>query len=158
MDIQAILQKEFQLKPTQIKNTIELIDSGNTIPFIARYRKEMTGSLDDQVLRELNERYEYLKNLRDRKQDVYRLIEEQGKMTDEISASIEKSLTIQEIEDIYRPFKPKRRTRAMIAREKGLESLAGIIMSGLVKRQLNLSIRKKSLTLLKMSYRVPETL
>ena len=141
MDIQAILQKEFQLKPTQIKNTIELIDSGNTIPFIARYRKEMTGSLDDQVLRELNERYEYLKNLRDRKQDVYRLIEEQGKMTDEISASIEKSLTIQEIEDIYRPFKPKRRTRAMIAREKGLESLAAIIMSGLVK---DLEIDKKA--------------
>lgn len=142
MDIQAILQKEFQLKPTQIKNTIELIDSGNTIPFIARYRKEMTGSLDDQVLRELNERYEYLKNLRDRKQDVYRLIEEQGKMTDEISASIEKSLTIQEIEDIYRPFKPKRRTRAMIAREKGLESLAAIIMSGLVK---DLEIDKKAI-------------
>jgi uncharacterized protein len=141
LDIQAILQKEFQLKPTQIKNTIELIDSGNTIPFIARYRKEMTGSLDDQVLRELNERYEYLKNLRDRKQDVYRLIEEQGKMTDEISASIEKSLTIQEIEDIYRPFKPKRRTRAMIAREKGLESLAAIIMSGLVK---DLEIDKKA--------------
>ena len=141
MDIQAILQKEFQLKPTQIKNTIELIDSGNTIPFIARYRKEMTGSLDDQVLRELNERYEYLKNLRDRKQDVYRLIEEQGKMTDEISASIVKSLTIQEIEDIYRPFKPKRRTRAMIAREKGLESLAAIIMSGLVK---DLEIDKKA--------------
>lgn len=141
MDIQAILQKEFQLKHTQINNTIELIDSGNTIPFIARYRKEMTGSLDDQVLRELNERYEYLKNLRDRKQDVYRLIEEQGKMTDEISASIVKSLTIQEIEDIYRPFKPKRRTRAMIAREKGLESLAAIIMSGLVK---DLEIDKKA--------------
>ncbi|MDD4296069.1 MAG: Tex family protein [Ruminiclostridium sp.] len=142
MDIQAILQKEFQLKHTQIINTIELIDSGNTIPFIARYRKEMTGSLDDQVLRELNERYEYLKNLRDRKQDVYRLIEEQGKMTDEISASIEKSLTIQEIEDIYRPYKPKRRTRAMIAREKGLEPLAAIIMSGLVK---DLEIDKKAI-------------
>lgn len=142
MDIQAILQKEFQLKHTQINNTIELIDSGNTIPFIARYRKEMTGSLDDQVLRELNERYEYLKNLRDRKQDVYRLIEEQGKMTDEISASIVKSLTIQEIEDIYRPFKPKRRTRAMIAREKGLEPLAAIIMSGLVK---DLEIDKRAI-------------
>lgn len=141
MDIQAILQKEFQLKPIQIKNTIELIDSGNTIPFIARYRKEMTGSLDDQILRELNERYEYLKNLNERKQDVYRLIEEQGKMTDEISASIDKAITLQEIEDIYRPFKPKRRTRAMIAREKGLEPLASIIMSGLMT---DLEIEKKA--------------
>jgi len=141
LDIQAILQKEFQLKPIQIKNTIELIDSGNTIPFIARYRKEMTGSLDDQILRELNERYEYLKNLNERKQDVYRLIEEQGKMTDEISASIDKAITLQEIEDIYRPFKPKRRTRAMIAREKGLEPLASIIMSGLMT---DLEIEKKA--------------
>lgn len=142
MDIQAILQKEFQLSPIQVKNTIDLIDSGNTIPFIARYRKEMTGSLDDQVLRALNERYEYLKNLSQRKQDIYRLIEEQGKMTDEISKALEKAMTLQEVEDIYRPFKPKRRTRAMIAREKGLEPLASIIMSGLMT---DLEIEQKAI-------------
>jgi len=130
MDIGALLQKEFQLSKTQVDNIINLIDAGNTIPFIARYRKEMTGSLNDQVLREFNERYSYLKNLEARKQDVYRLIEEQGKMTEEIAASIEEAMTLQEIEDIYRPFKPKRRTRAMIAREKGLEPLATLIMLG----------------------------
>jgi len=128
MDIKAVLQKEFGLGKMQVSNVIDLIDAGNTIPFIARYRKEMTGSLNDQVLREINERYTYLKNLEARKQDVYRLIEEQGKMTEEISASIESAMTLQEIEDIYRPFKPKRRTRAMIAREKGLEPLASLIL------------------------------
>lgn len=133
MDIQSILQKEFNLRPTQVINTLKLIDEGNTIPFIARYRKEATGSLDDQVLRELNERYEYLKNLNERKQDVARLIEEMGKMTEEILTAIEKAETLQEIEDIYRPFKPRRRTRAMIAREKGLEPLATIILSGLME-------------------------
>lgn len=132
MDIQSVLQKEFNLRLNQVKNTLELIDNGNTIPFIARYRKEMTGSLDDQVLRELNERYTYLKNLIDRKKDITRLIEEQGKMTDELLTSIEKAQTLQEIEDIYRPYKPKRRTRAMIAKEKGLEPLASIILSGLM--------------------------
>lgn len=128
MDIKAVLQKEFGLSKVQVSNVIDLIDAGNTIPFIARYRKEMTGSLDDQVLREINDRYSYLKNLEARKQDVYRLIEEQGKMTEEISAAIEGAETLQEIEDIYRPFKPKRRTRAMIAREKGLEPLASLIL------------------------------
>lgn len=132
MDIRAILQKEFNLGYQQIKNTLELIDSGNTIPFIARYRKEMTGSLDDQVLRELNERYEYLKNLDERKQEISRLIGEMGKMTDELSAAIEKAETLQELEDLYRPYRPKRRTRAMIAREKGLEPLSAVILSGLV--------------------------
>jgi uncharacterized protein len=131
LEIQAVLQKEFNLKPIQIKNVLELIDAGNTIPFIARYRKEMTGSLDDQVLRELSERYDYLKNLDARKRDVARLIEEMGKMTAELSVAIEKAGTLQEIEDIYRPYKPKRRTRAMIAREKGLDPLAAAILSGL---------------------------
>ena len=128
MDIKTVLQKEFRLSKVQVNNIVDLIDAGNTIPFIARYRKEMTGSLDDQVLREFNDRYLYLKNLEARKQDVYRLIEEKGKMTDEVSASIEGAMTLQEIEDIYRPFKPKRRTRALIAREKGLEPLASLIM------------------------------
>jgi len=131
LDIQSILQKEFQLRPVQVKNVLELIDAGNTIPFIARYRKEMTGSLDDQVLREFNERYEYLKTLAERKESVARLIEEQGKMTEELEASIRNAMTLQEVEDIYRPFKPKRRTRAMIAKEKGLEPLAAGIISGL---------------------------
>lgn len=128
MDIKSILQKEFKLRKVQADNVLELIDAGNTIPFIARYRKEMTGSLDDQVLRELNDRYLYLKSLETRKNDVYRLIEEQGKMTDEISQSITKAITLQEIEDIYRPYKQKRRTRAMIAKEKGLEPLASLIL------------------------------
>ena len=136
MEIQSILQKEFKLNPVQVKNILELIDAGNTIPFIARYRKEMTGSLDDQVLRVLNERYEYLKNLDARKKDVSRLIDETGKMTTEISAAIERAETLQEIEDIYRPYKPKRRTRAMIAREKGLDPLAAVILSGLKQDEL----------------------
>ncbi|MBP7176017.1 MAG: RNA-binding transcriptional accessory protein [Thermoclostridium sp.] len=131
MEFQSVLQKEFKLNPVHVKNILELIDAGNTIPFIARYRKEMTGSLDDQVLRVLNERYEYLKNLDARKKDVARLIEETGKMTAELSSAIEKAATLQEIEDIYRPYKPKRRTRAMIAREKGLDPLAAVILSGL---------------------------
>ncbi len=130
MDINAVLQKEFQIRPIFLENTIELIEAGNTIPFIARYRKEMTGSMDDQVLRELNDRYNYLKNLEQRRQDVIRLIDEQGKLTDELSAFINKAVTLQEIEDIYRPYKPKRRTRAMIAKEKGLEPLASEILAG----------------------------
>lgn len=126
-DIIAQLTQEFRLKPLQVQNTVKLIDEGCTIPFIARYRKEMTGELNDQVLRELYERLIYLRNLLEKREDVRRLIEEQGKMTDEISAALNKAATIQEIEDIYRPFRPKRRTRATIAKEKGLEPLARII-------------------------------
>ncbi|MGE4282365.1 MAG: Tex family protein [Clostridia bacterium] len=121
------LQKEFNLKTFQIENTVKLIDDGNTIPFIARYRKEMTGELNDQVLREFYERLIYLRNLEARKEEVKRLIEEQGKLTEEIDESITRSETLQEIDDIYRPFRPKRRTRAMMAKEKGLEALANII-------------------------------
>jgi uncharacterized protein len=126
-DIIPQLIREFKLKPSQVENTVRLVDEGNTIPFIARYRKEMTGELNDQVLRELYERLIYLRSLETRKSDVRRLIEEQGKLTDEIARALDKAETLQEIEDIYRPFKPKRRTRATIAREKGLEPLAGII-------------------------------
>jgi uncharacterized protein len=128
-DITAQLIQEFKLKPFQVQNTIKLIDEGCTIPFIARYRKELTGELDDQVLRELYERLVYLRNLEERRNAVRRLIEEQGKLTDEISAAIDASKSMQEIEDIYRPFKPKRRTRASIAREKGLEPLAAILLA-----------------------------
>ncbi|MGB9679496.1 MAG: Tex family protein [Thermoanaerobacteraceae bacterium] len=122
-----LLKKEFQLKDFQVENTIKLIDEGNTIPFIARYRKEFTGSLSDEVLRNFYERLIYLRNLEEKKQDTIRLIEEQGKMTEEIKNKIINSDTLQEVEDIYRPFRPKRRTRAIIAKEKGLEPLAKLI-------------------------------
>jgi len=128
-DITAQLVKEFRLKPWQVQNTINLIDEGCTIPFIARYRKELTGELNDQVLRELHERLVYLRNLEERREDVRRLIEEQGKLTPEISEHLSACTSLQEIEDIYRPFRPKRRTRASIAREKGLEPLAEILVA-----------------------------
>ncbi|MDQ2084961.1 Tex family protein [Herbivorax sp. ANBcel31] len=126
-DISSILIKEFKLKPFQLENTIKLIDDGNTIPFIARYRKEMTGELDDQVLREFHERLVYLRNLEERKEEVKRLIDEQGNLTQDIEKNLLKAVTLQEIDDIYRPFRPKRRTRATVAKEKGLEPLANII-------------------------------
>ena len=127
VDITAQLIQEFKLKPFQVQNTIKLVDEGSTIPFIARYRKELTGELDDQVLRELHERLVYLRNLEERREDVRRLIDEQGKLTPGISAALDACRSLQEIEDIYRPFKPKRRTRASIARDKGLEPLARIL-------------------------------
>lgn len=126
-DINAQLIREFGLKPFQVINTVKLIDEGNTIPFIARYRKEVTGELNDQVLRELYDRLLYLRGLESRREEVRRLIEEQGKLTDEIGQALSNAITVQEIEDIYRPFRPKRRTRATIAREKGLEPLADIM-------------------------------
>lgn len=128
-DVISILIKEFNLKPFQVQNTVKLIDDGNTIPFIARYRKEMTGELNDQVLRELYDRLIYLRNLEARREEVRRLIEEQGKLTEDISAALDKAVTLQEVEDIYRPYKPKRRTRATVAKEKGLEPLAHILFS-----------------------------
>ncbi|MCC0628295.1 MULTISPECIES: Tex family protein [unclassified Clostridioides] len=124
MDINQILKKEFNLRDEQINNTLKLIDEGNTIPFIARYRKEMTGEMSDVTLREFYEKLMYLRNLQSRKDDVVRLIDEQGKLTDEISKNIEKAKTLQEVEDIYAPYKQKKRTRATIAKEKGLENLA----------------------------------
>ncbi|MGX9758043.1 Tex family protein [Clostridioides difficile] len=124
MDINQILKNEFNLKDEQINNTLKLIDEGNTIPFIARYRKEMTGEMSDVTLREFYEKLMYLRNLQSRKDDVVRLIDEQGKLTDEITQNIEKAKTLQEVEDIYAPYKQKKRTRATIAKEKGLENLA----------------------------------
>ncbi len=124
MDINQILKKEFNLRDEQINNTLKLIDEGNTIPFIARYRKEMTGEMSDVTLREFYEKLMYLRNLQSRKDDVVRLIDEQGKLTDEITQNIEKAKTLQEVEDIYAPYKQKKRTRATIAKEKGLEKLA----------------------------------
>ena len=124
MNINEILKNEFNLKDNQIKNVIKLIDEGNTIPFIARYRKEMTGEMSDIILRKLNDRLNYLRNLKNRKEDVLRIIQEQGKITDDIILNIETATTLQEVEDIYEPFKQKKRTRATIAREKGLGKLA----------------------------------
>lgn len=123
------LIEEFQLKEFQVVNTLNLIDQGNTIPFIARYRKEQTGELSDTVLRDLFDRLTYLRNLQTRKEEVIRLIEEQGKLTDELRKKIEKAVIITEVEDLYRPFKQKRRTRATIAKEKGLEPLADLIFA-----------------------------
>ena len=123
----GIIAKELEVKEYQVQNTIKLIDDGNTIPFIARYRKEATGGLSDETLRTLGERLTYLRNLEKRKEEVTNSIEEQGKLTDELKAQIEKAITLAEVEDIYRPYKQKKRTRATIAKEKGLEPLATII-------------------------------
>ena len=128
MDIIKTLAEEFKLKEEQVQKTVELIDGGDTIPFIARYRKEVTGSLDDAILRDLNDRLEYLRNIEKRKEEVKNLIDAQGKLTPEIEQAILNAKTITEVDDIYRPFRPKRKTRASIAREKGLEDLAKLIM------------------------------
>jgi len=125
--IQEQLKNEFNLKEFQVKNTVELIDGGNTIPFIARYRKEMTGELSDEILREFHERLLYLRKREERKEEIIRLIDEQGKLTDELKAQIEQAVTMTELEDLYRPYKQKKRTRATIAKERGLEPLAIII-------------------------------
>ena len=129
MDINAALAKEFGLKKEQVDNTVALIDDDKTIPFIARYRKEVTGSLDDQVLRELSDRLNYLRNLEKRKEEVRASITEQEKMTDELEKAITDAMTLVEVEDIYRPYKPKRKTRASVAREKGLEDLAAFVLN-----------------------------
>ena len=128
MDIVKILIDEFKLKSFQATNTIKLIDEGNTIPFIARYRKEQTGDLKDTVLRDFSDRLNYLRNLKDRQEEVIRLIDEQGKLTESLKKDILNAETLQRIEDLYRPFRPKRRTRATIAKEKGLEGLAKFIL------------------------------
>ncbi|MFZ2538807.1 MAG: Tex family protein [Oscillospiraceae bacterium] len=128
MDIIKKLTEEFHLKLSQVENTVKLIDEDNTIPFIARYRKELTGSLDDQVLRELNDRLAYLRGLEKRKAEIISAIDSQGKLTDELTDSINIAITLSEIEDIYRPYKQKRKTRASIARDRGLEPLAAELL------------------------------
>lgn len=135
--IEDRLSKELGLKLNQVNNVIEMLDEGNTVPFIARYRKERTGGLSDEILRKFSERLTYLRNLEERKSDVSRLIEEQGKLTEEITLALNKAETLTEVEDIYRPYKPKKRTRAIIAKEKGLEPLANVIISGLFKGDLD---------------------
>ena len=129
MDIASVLSKEFNIRLDYVNNIINLIDEGCTIPFIARYRKELTGSCDDQVLREFNDRLVYLRNLEKRKQEIAKSITEQEKMTDELQAQIDAAKTLTEVEDIYRPYKPKRKTRASMANAKGLKPLADLIFA-----------------------------
>lgn len=130
MNIQQKLVAEFNLKDWQVENTLKLIEEGNTIPFIARYRKELTGALSDDILRDLHQRLTYLQGLEERKEQVLNLIEEQGKLTEELKAAILKAETLVEVEDLYLPYKQKRRTKATIAKEKGLEPLANEILAG----------------------------
>ncbi len=136
--IANLIAQELEIKQSQVEATIKLIDDGNTIPFIARYRKEATGGLSDEVLRTLGERLTYLRNLEERKKEVLNSIESQGKLSDEIVKNLENANTLAEVEDIYRPYKQKKRTRATIAKEKGLEMLANIIFEQVDKRNINL--------------------
>ena len=129
MQIDEILASEFQIQKKQVQATIQLIDEGNTIPFIARYRKEVTGALNDEVLRGLYERLIYLRNLEEKKNQVLATIEEQGKLTEELKAQIQQAQTLVAVDDLYRPYRPKRRTRATIAKEKGLDGLADFILA-----------------------------
>ncbi len=127
MDIKKQLAEEFSLKEEHCSNIVDLLDQGDTVPFIARYRKEMHGATDDQVIRELSERYEYLKGLVKRKEEIQASIEAQGKWTDELAAALDAAKTLTEAEDIYRPYKQKKKTRASVAVARGLEPLADII-------------------------------
>ena len=136
MDMNQVLAAELNVKPWQVEAAVKLIDEGNTIPFISRYRKEATGSLNDEVLRNLYDRLMYLRSLNDRKAVVLASIEEQGKLTAELKKSIEEAATLVVVEDLYRPYRPKRRTRATIAKEKGLEPLANIILLQMTKEPL----------------------
>ena len=135
MDILNILCKEFNLQTQYCQNVISLIDDGNTIPFIARYRKEKTGSMDDQVLREVFERLQYLRNLDKRRTEIQQSLTEQGVLTDELVSKLTVAVTLAELEDLYRPFRPKRRTRATIAKEKGLEPLSLLLLMQNEKKQ-----------------------
>ncbi len=138
MDIIEVLAKELSIRKAQAEAAVKLIDEGNTIPFIARYRKEVTGSLNDEVLRNLFERLTYLRNLEEKKSQVLGSIEEQGKLTEELKAKIIEASTLVAVEDLYRPYRPKRRTRATIAREKGLEPLANLIMLQMADKPLEI--------------------
>ena len=128
MDIIRKLAEELQIRPGQAKAAVELIDGGNTIPFIARYRKEATGALNDEILRNLDARLRYLRNLEEKKEQVLASVEEQGKLTEEFKKAVLAAETLVAVEDLYRPFRPKRRTRAAIAKEHGLEPLANAIL------------------------------
>ena len=137
MDILKVIQKELNVKLSQVEAAVQLIDEGNTIPFIARYRKEVTGSLNDEQLRQLDERLTYLRNLEEKKAQVLAAIEEQGKLTEELKREIEEAMTQVAVEDLYRPYRPKRRTRATVAKEKGLEPLANLILLQMADREIS---------------------
>ncbi|NFV13682.1 Tex family protein [Clostridium sp. FAM 1755] len=137
-NINSILSKELNISIKYIDAVIDLLDQGNTVPFIARYRKEVTGGMSDETLRELFERLTYLRNLNSKKEDVIRLIDEQGKLTEELKASILNCKTVTEVDDLYRPYRPKRRTRATIAEEKGLKPLAKLILEGNFKKDIKI--------------------
>ena len=128
MDILKQLCLELKTDEAKTQNVINLLDEGNTIPFIARYRKELTGNMDDQLIRSISTRLDALRAIEERKAEIVRLIDEQGKLTEEIVKAVENAKTLTELEDIYRPYRPKRKTRASVAREKGLEPLASLIM------------------------------
>ncbi|MBE5956670.1 MAG: RNA-binding transcriptional accessory protein [Lachnospiraceae bacterium] len=142
MDIISVLSKELNVKKEQVEAAVKLMDEGNTIPFIARYRKEVTGSLNDEVLRALSERLQYLRNLEERKEQVIGSIREQEKLTPELEKQIRDALTLVAVEDLYRPYKPKRRTRAIIAKEKGLEPLAALIRLQMTNQDLLVDAEK----------------
>ena len=128
-DFYRLIAEETSLKAFQVANTIELLDTGNTVPFIARYRKEATGKLDEDQIRTIEDRIRYLRMLQERKETILKSIHEQGKLTPELEARIKQSLKLQEVEDLYLPYRPKKRTRATIARDKGLEPLAQLIFA-----------------------------
>ena len=136
MNINLTIAQELNVKEWQVEAAVKLIDEGNTIPFIARYRKPVTGELNDEQLRTLDERLKYLRNLEEKKETVLASIEEQGKLTDELKKKIMDAQTIVAVDDLYRPYRPKRRTRATDAKEKGLEPLANIIMLQITKNQI----------------------
>ena len=137
MDIIAKISEELGIKRHQTEAAVKLIDEGNTIPFIARYRKEMHGGCDDELLRDFNDRLTYLKNLEKRKEEVRGSIEGQGKWTDELAVALENAKTLTEVEDVYRPYKQKKKTRASVAVEKGLKPFADIIMAQQDERDIN---------------------
>ena len=148
MDIILKLKDELNVEKWQVEAAVKLIDEGNTIPFISRYRKEATGSLNDEVLRNLYERLTYLRNLEDKKQQVLSSIEEQGMLTEELRNKIQAAETMVVVEDLYRPYRPKRKTRASVAKEKGLDGLAQIILhrrqsDHLLKKQSSMSARRR---------------
>ena len=144
------IAEELNIKEKQVENAIKLIDEGNTIPFIARYRKEVTGGLSDEILRDLGERLTYLRNLEQRKEEVIKSIDEQGKLTDEILQAVAIAKTLAEVEDIYRPYKQKKKTRATIAKAKGLEPLANIILEQKETKDIN-EIAKEYINIDKLS-------
>ena len=122
-----LLAQELDKQPQHVANVVQLLDEGNTIPFVARYRKELHGAMDDTALRTLEERLQYLRGLQERREAVKKSIEEQGKLTEELAAAIDAAKTMAEVEDLYRPYKQKRRTRATVAKEKGLDPLAEVL-------------------------------